>query len=142
MGRLEVNGLDALTDDFAALAQLPDKVVEDILDAAAEVITAAQREEIKQEWRGPHSLDISAKSVKKGDIKKSADGHSIYIYPQGTRKRGRTSTRNAEIAFINEYGKKGQPARPAIQTANKRKESAAIEAGEKAYNKYLDSKNL
>lgn len=142
MGRLTVNGLDALADDFAALARLPDKVVEDILDAEAEVITAAQREEIEKQWRGPHSLGISAKSIKKGKVKKDKDGRSVSIYPQGTRKRGGQTTRNAEIAFINEYGKRGQPARPAIATANKKKEKEAIDAGERVYNQFLDSRNL
>lgn len=137
-----MNGLDALADDFAALARLPDKVVEDILDAEAEVITAAQREEIEKQWRGPHSLGISAKSIKKGKVKKDKDGRSVSIYPQGTRKRGGQTTRNAEIAFINEYGKRGQPARPAIATANKKKEKEAIDAGERVYNQFLDSRNL
>lgn len=83
MGRLTVNGLDALSDDFAALARLPDKVVEEILDAEAEVILPAQREEIEKQWRGPHSLGISAKSIKKGKVKKDKDGRSLTIYPRG-----------------------------------------------------------
>lgn len=141
---MTVNGLDALADDFAALARLPDKVVEDILDAEAEVITAAQREEIEKQWRGPHSLGISAKSIKKGKVKKDKDGRSVTVYPQGTRKRSGRSTRNAEIAFINEYGAPGRhiAARPAIDTANKKKEGEAVDAGERVYNAYLDSKNL
>ena len=139
-----MNGLDALADDFAALARLPDKVVEDILDAEAEVITAAQREEIEKQWRGPHSLGISAKSIKKGKVKKDKDGRSVSVYPQGTRKRRGRSTRNAEIAFINEYGAPGRgiTARPAIDAANKKKESEAVDAGERVYNAYLDSRNL
>ena len=142
MGRLTVNGIDALSDDFAALARLPDSVIDGILDAEAEVITAAQREEIEKQWRGPHSLGISAKSVKKGKAKKEKDGRSITVYPQGSRKRGGQTTRNAEIAFINEYGKRGQPARPAISTANMKKEKEATDAGERVYNQFLDSRNL
>ena len=144
MGRLTVNGLDGLMDDFAALAALPSSVVEGILDAEAEVILPAQRGEIEKQWNGPYSLGISSKSIKKGKVKKDKDGRSLSIYPQGTRKRGGRSTRNAEIAFINEYGAPGRhiAARPAIDTANKKKESEAIDAGERAYHAYLDSKNL
>lgn len=142
MGRLTVNGIDALSDDFAALARLPESVIDGILDAEAEVITRAQREEIEKQWRGPHSLGISAKSIKKGKAKKDRDGRSLSVYPQGTRKRGGQTTRNAEIAFINEYGKRGQPARPAISTANMKKEKEATDAGERVYNQFLDSKNL
>ncbi len=139
-----MNGLDALSDDFAALARLPDKVVEDILDAEADVILPAQREEIEKQWRGPYSMGISSKSIKKGKVKKSKDGRSLTIYPQGTRKRGGRTTRNAEIAFINEYGAPGRhiAARPAIDAANKKKESEAVDAGERVYNAYLDSRNL
>ena len=142
MGRLTVSGLDALSDDFAALARLPDSVVEGILEAEADIIVAEQQHQVGAQWQGQYSEKISAKSIKKGKVKKDRDGHSLSIYPQGTRKRGKQSTRNAEIAFINEYGKRGQPARPAISTANTKKEKEAIDAGERVYNQFLDSRNL
>ena len=144
MGRLTVNGLDALADDFAALARLPDSVIDGILDAEADVILPAQRAEIEKQWNGPKNLStgMSAKSIKKGKVKKDRDGRSLSIYPKGTRKRGGQTTRNAEIAFINEYGKRGQPARPAISTANMKKEKEATDAGERVYNQFLDSRNL
>lgn len=141
---MTVNGLDGLIDDLADLARLPDSVVDGILDAEADIILSAQREEIEKHWRGPHSAGISAKSIKKGKIKKGKDGRSISVYPQGTRKRGGRIIRNAEIAFINEYGapKKRIAARPAIDTANKKNEREAVDAGERVYHSYLDSKNL
>ena len=144
MGRLEVNGIDGLMDDLAALAALPDSVVEGILDAEADIIVAQQQHEVGSQWRGPYSEQLSAKSIKKGKVKKTKDGRYITISPQGTRKRGGRSTRNAEIAFINEYGAPGRhiAARPAIDTANKKKEGEAVDAGERVYNAYLDSKNL
>ena len=82
------------------------------------------------------------KALEKGKVKKDRDGRSLSIYPKGTRKRGGQTTRNAEIAFINEYGKRGQPARPAISTANMKKEKEATDAGERVYNQFLDSRNL
>lgn len=141
---MTVNGLDGLIDDLADLARLPDSVVDGILDAEADIILSAQREGIEKHWRGPHSAGISAKSIKKGKIKKDKDGRSISVYPQGTRKRGGRIIRNAEIAFINEYGapKKRIAARPAIDTANKKNEREAVDAGERVYHSYLDSKNL
>lgn len=144
MGRMEVGGLDDLIGDLAELAALPERVVEDILNAEADVIVEAQRSEIESRWKSPCSEGISAKSVKKGKVKKTDDGRVIYVYPQGTRKRGKHSVRNAEIAFINEYGAPGRhiAARPAISAANAKKEKEAVEAGEKVYHAYLDSKNL
>lgn len=144
MGRLTMDGLDGLLDDFAALAALPGSVVEDILNAGADVILQAQRAEIEKQWKGPYSLGISSKSVKKGKVKKDRDGRSISIYPQGTRKSKGQTTRNAEIAFINEYGAPGRhiAPRPAIDTANKKKEGEAVDAGERVYRAWLDSRNL
>lgn len=144
MGRLTVNGLDALADDFAALARLPDSVIEGMLNAEADIIVAEQQRQVGTQWQGQYSEKISAKSIKKGKVKKTKDGYYITISPQGTRKRGGRSTRNAEIAFINEYGAPGRhiAARPAIDTANKKKESEAIDAGERVYNAYLESRDL
>lgn len=145
MAFISVNGVDGLLGDLRSLASLPDFVVEDILNAEADVVVKAQREEIQRQWSGPHSMGISAKSVKKSrKVKRDGSGSYINIYPQGTRRRGKKNTRNAEIAFINEYGapKRGIAARPAILDATIKAEDTAVEAGEKAYHAYLDSKNL
>ena len=144
MGKLTVNGIDALIGDFAALAKLPESVIDGILEAEADVILPAQQQEVQRQWSGPHSLGISAKSIKKTKAKKGKDGRYISVYPQGTRKRGKQTTRNAEIAFINEYGAPGRhiAARPAIGDANKKKEKEAVDAGERVYSAYLDSRNL
>lgn len=148
MAHVEVTGLVGLLDDLEALAGLPDSVVENILNAEADVIVQAQREEIERQWNGPHSMGISAKAIKK-DRKIRGLGygrlyHYINVYPQGERKRGQKSVRNAEIAFINEYGAPGRgiAARPAIAAANAKAEEAAVEAGAKVFDAYLDSKNL
>lgn len=148
MARVDVIGLNKLIDDLELLASMPDDVVEDILDAEADVIVEAQRMVIEQKWKGPYSMNISAKSVKKDRKIKGLGGGRLYryinIYPQGTRKRGGKSVRNAEIAFINEYGAPGRgiAARPAIATANAKAEAAAVEAGAKVFDAYLDSENL
>lgn len=157
MARFEVNGIDSLCNDLASLAGLPDRVVDEILDAEADVIVRAQQKEIAHQWSGSYSAGISAKCIKKGKIKKVKDGRTIYVSPAGKRKRGNTVVRNAEIAFLNEYGvsgagrnknhrKRTDPKRilprPAIRTANVKAENAAIAAGEKVYHAYLDSKNL
>ncbi len=144
MPRLEFDGLDTLMADLDSLAHLPDRVAEDMLNAEADVLVSAQRAEISSRWRGKFSEGISAKSVKKSKVKKTKNGRAVHIYPQGTRKRGKKSIRNAEIAFINEYGapKRGITPRPAIAAANAKAEQPAVESGERVFNAYLDSKNL
>ena len=101
MARLAFDGLDSLMDDLDSLAHLPDRVVEDVLNAGADVLVPAQRAEISSRWRGKYSEGISAKSVKKSKVKKTKDGGAVHIYPQGTRKRGKkllnASSRNIRI---------------------------------------------
>lgn len=137
MGSFTVNGIDALSDDLAALAALPDSVIEAILDAEADVILPAQRETARS--MGVYKSGMTAGSIKKGKVKKTATGKTLTVAPQGKNARG---DRNAEVAFINEYGKEGQPARPFIRTANERAEPKAVEAGEKVYHEFLDRNNL
>lgn len=144
MAHIEVDGLDALIGDLDTLTHLPDSVLDGMLNAGADVLVSAQSEEIGRRWRGRYSTGISAKSVKKGKPFKSWAGRSIDVYPQGTRKRGKKRVRNAEIAFVNEYGapKRGIAARPAIFTANEKNADKAVDAAEAVYESYLDRKGL
>lgn len=144
MARMEVDGADALIEDLSQLAQMPYEVIDDILNAMADVVVPAQRKEIERRWSGPHSMGISAEAIKKTGTKKELDGSSISVYPQGTRKRGKKRIRNGEIAFINEYGAPGRgiEARPAISISIEKAKEEIFAAGEKAYDAYLDSKNL
>lgn len=137
MGSLTVNGFDALSDDLAALAALPDSVIEAILEAEADVIVPAQRDTAQS--MGVYESGVTAGSIKKSKVKKTATGKSLTVAPRGKNARG---DRNAEVAFINEYGKEGQPARPFVRTANERAEPKAVEAGEKVYHEFLDRNNL
>ncbi len=139
MAKLEVNGLDALMGDLAALAQLPDRVAEEILTAEANVIQPEQQRTAQEMLTGPYATGATAWSIKRTKIKKTATGKSLTIYPQGKREGGKSA---AEVAFINEYGKRGQPARPFIRTANERAGDRAAQAGEKVYNDFLDGRGL
>lgn len=142
MARFEVDGLDALTTDLADLAKLPDSVVDGMLNAEADVLVAEQRKTAEQMLRGRgYETGATARSIKKGKIKKSGNDRTLYITPTGTNARG---VRNAEVAFLNEYGVKSKniPARPFIRTANEQAGDRAVEASEKVLNAYLDSKNL
>lgn len=139
MAKFEVNGITELSNDLAALMELPDSVTDSILNAEADVIVDAQQRTMAQMLRGRYSTGETARSIRKGKIKKGKDGKSITITPAGTNRRGE---RNAAVAFINEYGKKGQAPRPAIKTANEKSMDESIAAGEKVYTDYLDSRNL
>lgn len=142
MARFDVYGIADLYSDLAALSYLPESVSDAILNAEADVIVEAQRKTIEEMQHGPNYTGISAKSIKKGSVRRGKKGPYISVYPQGDRIRNGRSYRNGEIAFINEYGKRGQPGRPAIRTANAQAADKAVAAGEKVYNNFLNSRNL
>ena len=71
----------------------------------------------------------SGKTALSEFLKLTADGGHQDITFSGTRPRGNKRVRNAEIAFINEYGRRGQPARPFIGKAMTANEEKIADAG-------------
>lgn len=144
MARFEVRGFGDLIADIASLAKLPEEAMDDMLHAEADVVEPAIK--AKAEAYGVKDTGMTVESIKRGKAKKSPDGRTMLISPQGTRKRGNTEVRNAEIAFINEYGrgtdKQIQPARPFMRDAVAESEDEAVEAAQKVYDEYLKSKNF
>lgn len=141
MGNISTIGLDDLITDLSALAELPDSVIDAMLTAQADIIEPEQKRVMKTMWAGKYQTGKTAASVKRTKIKGGRDGRNLSIYPQGTNSDG---NRNAEVAFVNEFGAHGgkQPARPAIETAIKNKAEQTFDAAEKEYNAFVDSRNL
>lgn len=152
MAEISFKGLDEFTLSLKEIAELPDEVIDEMLNAGADVAVAAQRREAEKlgklggyrndgqriDW----STGETARSIKKGRVK-TKDGHRvIYVTPTGSRRRGKTTTRNAEIAFLNEFGTKTIHARGFIRKANEDSAAAATAAQLAIYNKFLESKNL
>lgn len=157
MAKFSVDGLDGLLGDLTSLAYATDSLVEEALNAGADVLVRAQQAEIKSQWSGPYSEGISAKCIKKGKVTKTKDGHKILVSPKGTRRRGKQTVRNGEIAFLNEYGSSGKGRtsshkkrsdpkkilpRPAIRTANEKAENSVIQAAEKVLDNHLNKHGL
>jgi len=137
MASFEVNGIDALTADLTALAEIPDDVLDAMLEAEATVIEDAQRRTAFS--MGVHRTGMMISSISRTKIKTNKHGRFLLVYPQGKNKQG---IRNAEVAFINEYGKTKQPARPFVDTANRQYAAAAGEAAERVYNTFADKFNF
>lgn len=123
---------------FSEIASLPDEVMDGILKAQGEVVKREQAHQARAMLKGPYNKGAVADAITIGKARKTADGKALYITFNGTQ-HGSPIT---EIAFINEYGKKGQPARPFIRTANEKCEDEAIKAGEKVYDAWLKGKGL
>jgi HK97 gp10 family phage protein len=144
VGKIKTIGLDELISDMAALAELPGSVVESMLHAKADVIEPAQKKKAQAWLEGKYSQGVTAESIKRGKSKTKKNGMSLIIKPEGRRvgPRSRKSRRNEEVAFINEFGKRGQPARPFIGAANKESEAAATGAAAKVLENFIEKLNL
>lgn len=141
MAYFETGDFESLMLDLQEPANLPDSVQEEMLEAGGKVLLEGQKATIRA--MGIVDTGKSAASLELGDVKRGSKGEmSVYISPKGTRRRGNTTTRNAEILFINEFGKHGQPARPAIKTACEKYADKVVDAEAEVYDRYLNSKNL
>lgn len=135
---LETAGLDDLMLDLEAIMDIPDEVAEKILLAEAEIVERVQKETGKA--MGVHRTGVTLAAITHGKMKRASTGdREVYVYPQGVNAEG---NRNAEVAFINEYGKRGQKARPFIRTANEKSADEAADAAALVYSEFLASKNL
>ncbi|MBQ1361971.1 MAG: hypothetical protein IIY43_02855 [Oscillospiraceae bacterium] len=140
MATLELTGFDDLEDAFRRISEIPFDVTAEALDAMAAV--AAEKIRSTGESMGvrdPESDVHILDRIKPRKPKKTTEGGYEMISFTGTRRRGNTTTRNAEIAFVNEYGKKGQPARPFIGTAMNRNADQIQDQAEKVIGDWIEN---
>lgn len=138
MAEFDVSGLDDLMLSLQDVADLPETVQDAMLDAQANVVLQAQQSAAQ----AIADTGQTARSLRKSKPRTLKGVRSISITFAGSRKRGDTTTRNAEIAFVNEYGKKGVPARNFIRKANEQSAAASTQAVASVYDQYLQSKGL
>lgn len=138
MATISTSGLDELTISFDEIGELPDEVLFDMLEAKADVITRAQKETAQTMLQGPYYKGGVAAGITAKKPRRTRDGGAVTIAFEGSQHGNPL----AEIAFVNEFGKKNQPARPFIQTANESHATAATDAAAAVYDKYLASKGL
>lgn len=131
-------GVDKLASDLYKVAEIPDSTQREMVDAMADVFLEAQKYTAATMLQGPYYQGDVASSVKKSRVKKNKTGPYVDIEFKGESH----GNRNAEIAFVNEYGKKSQPARPFIKTANEISDKPSREAAFKVYDKFLKSKGV
>lgn len=140
MAQFHFSGLDELMLDLEDVANLPEDVHDEMLNAMADVTVDAQKRAGRA--LGVEETGLTLRSIKKSKIKVQSGQRVVYITPTGTRLRGTKRIRNAEIAFVNEYGKRGQKARPFIRTGNEQSAEEATRAAAEVYDRYLKTKNL
>lgn len=137
---ISLYGFDSLVLTFDEMSEMPESVLDDMLEAGAAV---AERE-IRAVGKsyGVHRTGVMLDSIGHNRPRPSKDGRAVYIYPQGSRPNGSKTKRNAEVAFINEFGKKNQAPRPFMRDAAEKAADEAAEQEEKVLNDYLSTKGL
>lgn len=139
MATLELQGFESLDEAFRRISDIPEEVTVSALDAMAAV--AADKIKASGEAMGVRDPDSDVHildKIKPTKAKISERGGYEDITFSGSRLRGNKRTRNAEIAFINEYGKRNQPARPFIGTAMTRNEEQIAAPGEKIVGEWIE----
>lgn len=131
-------GLDSLKKALKDIENIPDDVQKEMLTAQAEIIEDAQVYTAGTMLQGPYYKGGVARSVFKSKPRKKKSGYCIDIGFKGEQHGNRL----AEIAFVNEFGKKGQPARPFIKTANELSAEPSAKAAMYVYDKWLKKKGL
>lgn len=139
MATLRVEKLDDFVRFLEDYAQLPDEVITRALTemetiAADGIKASGEAYRVRDPESDIHILD----NIKMTKPKRTENGGFADVNFSGTIRRGNTTVRNAEIAFINEYGKRGQQARPFIGEAMNKNADRIIEAGEKIIGEWLD----
>lgn len=136
MARFEVSGLDELQQFFDDVLLLPDSVTDDMLRAEADIVVEAEKQTASTMLQGPYYQGAVAGSIQAGAIKKTGDGKALDVVFSG-RQHGESLAR---IAYINEFGKTNQPARPFIKTAVEQSADRAVEAAADVLQKHINSK--
>ena len=140
MAKFNTFGLDEAIAAFGRISNIPDETRDKALDAMADVAKAAVKAQgeamgVRDPDSQVHILDV----ITTTDPEKTPTGGREDITFKGKRTRGNTKTRNAEIAFINEYGKTGQPARPFIRQASESAGDRIAAAGEKVIGDWFEN---
>lgn len=141
MAEFRAVGLDELALSLQEIAEIPEDVQDEMLRAQGNIVAQAQRESAQR--YGIQRTGTLIRSIKPGKVKLDKHGSRVlHVTPVGSRVRGGKKTTNAEIAFLNEYGTRGQRARPFMRDANERSAEAATQAAADIYYRWQESRGL
>lgn len=141
MAEFKAIGLDELMLSIQEIAEIPEEVQDEMLNAQGDVVAREQQESARR--YGIQRTGLTIRSIRKGKVKLDKHGNRVlYVTPVGSRIRGKKKTSNAEIAFLNEYGTKKQKARPFMRDANERSAEAATKAAAEIYYRWQESRGL
>jgi|GEM_PF-6184393 hypothetical protein len=151
MGKLTFSGDKDFSNLIKRLQGVPDNVTNKILLEGAEIIKAQQLEngrrmDVYDRNNIAHTHVLKSFYITNpAHSKARPDSKYIYVVIKGERKRGKKkkkATRNAAIAFINNYGKKGQSPCPFITGKLSILSKRVGERANEIYENYIKEKNI
>lgn len=138
MFECEVTGLQGLIADMKKVGNIPTGTLKEMVTEQAKVVEEAIVYNAGSMLQGPYFEGAVAASVTPKKARASRGGASVII----TFKGEQHGNRLGEIAFINEYGKKSQPARPFIKKAQAQSKDPAADAAHKVLDEYISEQGL
>ena len=133
MASFACEGLDELVNEMRKLGQMQGPVVDEMLDAAADIVRDGWKESAKSHGH----IDTGA-MINSIDFTVKGDVRALYrdIYPQGTDAKG---VRNALKAFILHYGKSSKAGTYWVDEAEMKAGPSAIAACQEIWDRFLQS---
>lgn len=134
MARFKVTGLEEIIKDMDRLGQQVGPVADEMLQAGAAVVQWEWQKAISN--AGLIDTGDMFASVRPTKPKETGGVKSLTVYPQG---KDSTGTRNAEKAFIGNYGREQQPATHFADKAEENAEAPAQAAMEAVWDRFITS---
>ena len=142
MAEIILTGFDELQDAFKAIREIPFSVTRQALDGMADVAeikikASGESMGVRDPESSVHILD----NISHSRPKQTDSGGKAFITFLGSRRRWNTTTRNAAIAYINEYGAphRGISARPFISTGLARNENEITAPAEEIIGGWIEN---
>ena len=123
MAKVTVEGLSEIGMSFEQLAEMPESVIDNMLKAQADIFAKQIRANAISMLMGPYWEGAVSASVTIKAPRNIKGQRTVDITFEGTQHGNKLT----EIAFVNEYGKSGQAARPFVRSAIETKKEAANE---------------
>ena len=103
MARVNTTGLTELTRELQQRGADSRGTAKRMLQYAGEEIARATR--LSAETHGLRDTGKMIESIKAGEVQVFSDSAEVEVWPQGSRRRGVGSVRNALIGFVQHYGR-------------------------------------
>lgn len=164
MARFEANGLEDLMIDLRTIAEVPQSVIIEMLEAGGKVIARAHEESLN--YFGLVETGTLKSSITVHRKTHTVNSFYVLVYPYGTHHRyhaksgsytkynwgraggtrskggGTKEATNNDVGFVQEFGGHGNEPTQWMRIANEKFAGEAIDAEFKVYDDYLRSKNL